>query len=311
MATLHNVRNQAKSAITEGRYSQALLLTELIRRYFPRDLETVRLQGEIYLASGRWSEARESFEAVLQADPESQGARIGLALLAEAEGDLEQALEQMERAFDLDVANGQVAAEIGRLGSQLCHSWPGDPGSPQHALARRSLKGRLYSKAALLFRDATRRSPERLEIAVGLARSLWLVGEREEAARMAVDVLVVYPDCLKMLAILAGVSFDRGEGEALFLLRKIAELDPGNSVARRLFLDVGLPFPRVGGDPEIPEAELRRAIGARRRTQSDSMESEAEELEDEEWGEEEDLEPFVLPEARLEGEWARGNRNGS
>ncbi len=310
MATLDSVRDRAKAAIAEHNYPRALLLTDLIRRYFPRDLKTGGLQGEIQLACGRWAEARESFATVLQLDPESLEARAGLALLAEVEGDLERALEQLERAFDLDCSNARVAAEIERLSSRLCHSWLTDPGSPQHALARRSLREKRYPRAALLFSDAARRLPERVEIVVGLARSLWLAGEREEAARVATGVLGGYPDCLKMLAILAGVSFARGEGEALFLLRKIDELDPGNFVARRLFLDAGLPFPRVGGDPEIPEAELRGIIGFRRRIQTDPGEYEDEPV-DEEWDGEEDLEPFVLPEDQLEGEWVRAKRNGS
>lgn len=308
MATLDSVRDRVRAAVAEGDYQPALHLTESIRRHFPRDLETGRLRGQIQLASGRWEEAQGSFAAVLEVDPESVVARAGLALLAEEEGDPDRALEQLERVFDLDGSNSEVAAEICRLRSRSSHSWPVDLGSAQHALARRSLVEKKYERAAVLFQDAVWRAPERLEVAVGLARALWLTRRQEEAERVAAEVLAIHPSCLKMLAILAGASFARGEAEAMFLLRKTDELDPGNRVARRLFLDAGLPFPRVGVDPEVPEAELRGVAGSPSRNRPALEESEAEDSAEEDWEEEEEPEPFFLPEAQLEGEWVRGKR---
>ncbi len=301
MATLQSVRDQARAAVAEGDYQRALSLIALIHRHFPSDLEAVRLLGQIHVACGRRAEARESFDRVLEVDPESVVARSGLALLAEEEGDPDGALEQFERAFDLDSSNSQVAAEIGRLHSLSSHTRPVDPGSTQHAMARRFLQEKRYARAVALFEEALRQTPERLEVVVGLAQALWLSGGWEEAERVAAGVVVSHPDCLRMLAILAGASFSRGEGETLFLLRRTDEFDPGNSVARRLFLDAGLPFPRVGVDPDIPKAELQMVPAPVARVQTLAPED----LE-EDWEEEAEVEPFTLPEVELDGEWVRG-----
>ncbi len=303
MATLQSVRDRARAAVAQGDYSLAHSLIELIHRHFPSDLESTRLLGRIQLARGRRAEAREAFLMVLQADPESVAARSALALLAEEEGELDWALEQLERAFALDSGNSRVAEEVGSIRSRLSHTSPVDPGSSEHALARLLVRQRRYSAAARLFQAALRRSPERQEVASGLAESLWLSGRRDEAEAAAATVLSSLPNSLRMLAILAGASFVRGEVEALFLLRKISESDPGNSVARRLFVDAGLPFPRVGVDAEIPGAEVARVLAAAGRG---SARGQADEDPWEEWDEEEEPEPFFMPEDQLEGEWIRG-----
>ena len=310
MADLQSVRDRARAAIAAGDYQLAFHLIELTRRHFPMDLEAAMLSGQLRLAWGQWAEARDSFEAVLQVDPESVAARAGLALLAERDGDLDGAIEQLERAFDLDSSNAGVAVGIGRLRSRLPRGSSVELGLPRHALARRSLLKRRYEKAILLFRDALRAAPDRVEIAVGLARALWLARRHGEAEQVAVEVLASYPNCLKMLAVLAGASFDRGEVEAMFLLRRTAEYDPGNPVARRMFLEAGLPFPRVGDDPEIPNADLRRVASIIARGRASALGPEPGDPAEEDW-EEEESEPFFLPEVQLDGEWVRVKREAA
>ncbi|HEX2923519.1 MAG TPA: hypothetical protein VHS28_05775, partial [Chloroflexota bacterium] len=43
---------------------------------------------------------------------------------------------------------------------------------------------------------------------------------------------------------------------ALSILRRTAQLNPGNGVARAVFVAASLPFPRVESDAEIPDEEL-------------------------------------------------------
>jgi len=299
MAVLFSVRQLAEIALTDGDYGLALRLVDLILRHFPGDVAAAHLLARLRLRQGSWDEARAGFERVLAADPENAAAHAGLALIAEMAGDLYGALEQLQRAFDLDSGNRELAEGIARFSARLPRSLPPDPASAIHATARRSLRRLEYRRAALQFQDALRRAPDRVEVAVGLAEALWLAGSPDEAERMAAHLLAAFPSLLKMTAILAGASFMRGEMEALFLLRRADELDPGSRIARRLFLDVGLPFPRVGTDHEIPDAELRHVLGVGPAAVAAGEWEEPEE----EW--EEDAEPFCLPEPELEGEWVR------
>ncbi len=306
MATLQSVRDQARAAVVAGEYPLALSLVELIRRHFPRDFETLGLAGQIQLAQGRRAEARDSFSTVLEVDPENVVARSGLALLAEEDRDLDQALEHLERAFALDSSNRQLAWEITRLHVLLSHTRPADAGFSQHAIARRFLREKRYERAIPLLEDALRRAPGAVDVAVGMAQALWLARRREQAEQVAASILADHPDCLKAMAMVAGLAFSRGDAGALSLLRKTAELDPGNSVSRRLFVEAGLPFPRVGEEPEIPERELWQVVGRLRPARKE--EATPPEAVEEEWDEEpeEEPDPFLLPDAPEEGEWVRG-----
>ncbi|MGE5620908.1 MAG: tetratricopeptide repeat protein [Sphingomonadaceae bacterium] len=317
MATLKSVRDRAKAAAAAGEYPLALELAELIRRHSPHDVRTTGLLGQIHLACGRRLEARECFAELLEVDPESRLARSGLALMEEEDGDLDQALDDFERVFALDSSNRQVAEEISQLHARLSHTRPADAALSQHAIARRLLRRKQYRRSIPFFEDALRGRPAAAEIAVGLAQALWLSGRLEEAAEVAEKVLVAHPDCLKALAIVAGAAFVRGEARCLDILRKTAELESGNTVARRLFLQAGLPFPRVGEEPEIPERELWEAIGRLGPAETigvaganvePSPEDEEDEGEDGDYWEDEAEEPelFGLPEDQLEGEWVRG-----
>ncbi|MHB1160881.1 MAG: tetratricopeptide repeat protein [Chloroflexota bacterium] len=317
MATLKSVRDRAKAAAAVGDYPLALGLADLVRRYAPGDLETTGVLGQIHLACGRRVEARDCFAELLEIDPENRLARSGLALLEEEDGDPDRAIEQFERVFALDSSNQRVAGEISRLHALLSHTRPTDVGFSQHAIARQLLRRKRYRRSISFFEDALRSRPGAAEIAVGMSQALWLSGRLEEAEEVAEGVLAAHPDCLKALAIVAGAGVRRGETGSLGLLRRTAEMDPGNSVARRLFLEAGLPFPRIAEEPEVPERELWDVVGRLRPAESATTpESEAalavedEEYDDEAfWDEEEgeaEPEPFDLPEAQLEGEWVRG-----
>ncbi len=312
MVTLQRVRGRARMALGQGDPGRALSLVERIHQHFPADLQAAVLLGQIQLELGCPDEARNAFEGVLEVDPENVMARCGLAILAEEGGDLDRALEQFQRAFDLDSSNGEVAEEIARLHSRLSHTRPADPGSSQHGMARHLLREQRYERAIPLFEEALRGAPESVEIGLGLAQALWLSGRFEDAEEVAEGILTRRPGCLKALALVAGASFSRGDWRALALLQETAAMDPENSAARRLFVGAGLPFPKVAAEPELAGADLAELLAPAAPPSIPPAEGEAELEPMDEWEGEgaggEGLESFDLPQLPSEGEWVRRRR---
>ena len=294
MPILQSVREEARTAVAEGNYERALSLVQRIRRSFPDDLETMELLGQIHLACERRAEARDLFQAILAVDPENLLARSGLAIICEEEGDLPEALEHFVRAFEIDASSRQIAGEIRRLNSLAGRPRSADAWYSKHGIARHLMKEGMYEQAIPLFEAAMETNPEPAAVALGMAQALWLAGRVEEAEDVAGEILDSHPACLKALAIRAGAAHSRGDPEALTLLGKTASLNPGNGVARGIFEDAGIPFPAVGLDAEIPDEPAH-------------PEERLEEGLPEEWDEHEDeeAEPFDLPEAEVEGEWVR------
>lgn len=260
MATLSEVREQADAALSAGDHSKALSLTLLMQRHFPRDYQTLELLGKLHLEGRRLRESRDLFGQVLGIDPENVLARAALAMIAEEEGDLEEALEQFGRAFDVNPGNHEIAAEIARLHSQLKHSKPAEPGSSMHATARRFMMENRYENAVPWLQEALRQAPVRTDVAVGLVRALWLDRRPVEAGDVAGEILAEHRDCLPALAVSAVAALSHGDSEAVALLARTSELDPGNAVAKELFAKAGMVFPELDERLEIPDAELQEAM---------------------------------------------------
>lgn len=295
MSTLQTVREQAKAAIAGGDYGLAQSLIQKILRSFPDDYETIGLLGQIHLECDRRDEARELFRGLLEVDPENLLARSSLAIIADEEGNLGEALDQFTRIFEIDITNRQIAAEIRRLNNKVDGPRRADPGYSKHALARRLLNEGLYNEAIPLFDMALETAPEPVVVALGMARALWLAGRLEEAGDVADEILASHPACIKALATRAGVALAKGDPSVSLLLEKIARLNPGNAVAKELFQEAELVLPPMGSvDPDLPEdGDLPE----------DVVESGGHFASEEDDGD--NVEPFDLPEAEVEGEWIR------
>ena len=262
MATLSEIREQANAALSAGDHKKALSLTLLMQQRFPKDHQTLESMGKLYLEDRRLQESRDAFARVLEIDPENILARAALAMISEEEGDLDEALKQFARAFDVDPSNHDIAAEIARLHTQLGHRKPPEPGSSMHATARRFLTESKYDSAIPWLQEALRQAPDLTEVAIGLVRALSLARRLEEAEEAAREIAGEHPYCLRALAVVAAAAVSRRDGDAVSLLARTSELNPGNSVAREVFAEAGVTFPELEEGLDIPHAELEEVISA-------------------------------------------------
>ncbi len=260
MATLNKIREQADAALSAGDHKKATSLALLIQRHFPKDYQTLELIGKLYLENRRLQESRDAFARSLEIDPENVLARSALAMIAEEEGDLDEALEQFERALDVAPGNHEVAAEVERLRAQLGRGKSPEPGSSMHATARRFLAVNRYENAIPWLQEVLRQSPDLTDVAMGLIRALWLARRQREAEDLARELIVQHPDCLGALAVVAAMALSREDGEAVSLLARTSELDPGNAVTKKVFAEAGIVFPELEEMLDIPENELQETL---------------------------------------------------
>lgn len=260
MATLSDVREQANAELAAGHHERALSLAALIQRHFPRDYQSYHLLGRVFLETQEMADSRQAFETVLQVDPEDLVCRSALAMVAEIQDNAGEALVHFQRALEIDPENLELASDVARLTSALDSQESAVPGSSAHSMARRCLARGENDDAVTWFMEARRTSPDLPEIVVGLARALWLAWRPREAEGIAREILSEYPDCLRALAIVAGSVHSSGSEEALDYLVRTAELDPGNHVARELFVQAGLRFPEREAPLEIPDNEVEAVL---------------------------------------------------
>ncbi|HEX9016169.1 MAG TPA: tetratricopeptide repeat protein [Chloroflexota bacterium] len=262
MANLEEVRARAYSALAAGDPGTALSLATVIQRHFPDDYQTMELMGKIYVESHQLKEATEAFQALLEVDPESVVAWSALGMLAEDAGDPSAAIEYFDRAFDINPGNREIAAEIKRIKPSAGRAKSEEPGSSMHSMGRHYLLEKKYESSLPWLQEAARIAPESVEIAVALARALWLAWRPAEAGETAREVLSRHPRCLRALVVAAGTARSRESAAVTAMLDRAAALNPGNVVARGLFQEAGIDFPERFDPQEIPDEEVEGALSS-------------------------------------------------
>jgi tetratricopeptide (TPR) repeat protein len=292
--TLHQYCKEAKELIKADRYDEAIAICRHLLQHFSKYIAAYRLLGEASLEKGEYVDAANLFKRVLGADLEDVIAYVGLGIVYDAQGALEEAVWQLERAFELAPGNAEIRAELQRLHAGRDETKPVRLKLTRAALGRLYLKEELYERAVGEFRAVLEEDPERADIQVALAQALWWIDQRREAASICEELLEEFPNCLKANLILGEILLSSGgEDEGRVPLRTAQAMDPENIVAQELFRDqsplasepvyvrrledkeleelveeigVAMPAPKVQIEPEeeaapsLAEAELDEAM---------------------------------------------------
>jgi tetratricopeptide (TPR) repeat protein len=236
--TLSEYCDKAKELVRTESYDQAIAICRHILKHYPKYVRAYRLMGEACLEKGDYVEAASLFKRVLGADMEDMVVRVGLGIVFDEQGALDEAIWQLERAFELSPGNAEIRMELQRLYGDRDGSPPAKLKLTPAALGRLYLREELYQRAIDEFRDVLEEDPERPDVEIALAQALWWSAQRQEAAEVCEAILEKYPHSLKANLILGEIllSGDR-EAEAKSLLDVAEALDPENLVAQALFRD--------------------------------------------------------------------------
>ncbi|HLF26196.1 MAG TPA: tetratricopeptide repeat protein [Anaerolineae bacterium] len=226
---LRDYISEIDSLIEGSSYDEAISHCRHILTRYPKYLEAYRLLGKAALEKEDDRAAVDMFERVLSVDPEDFVARVGLSIVYDRQGALDDALWQMERGFELMPSNDVIQSELRRLYGRRDGVEPDRISLTRGALARMYTQGDLYDEAIAELRALLKESPHRVDLQILLTETLWRDEQRNEAAAVAERVLEKLPYCLTANLILGEIWLNSGfseDGETL--LRRAQALDPDN-----------------------------------------------------------------------------------
>ncbi len=236
MVSLLSCYDRARQHASKGEYAQAEGICEHVLQYYPQDLGTFQLLGQINLEQKRAREARAHFRRVLEIDPENVSAHWGMGIAYQDEGQLENAIAEFEQALEIKPDLTDLRNQLLRTYTELYGASRAQLRLSRAGLGRLYVKGEMYDKAIEEFREVLKVDPDRLDVQLSLLEVLWQRGQNDEAKDVCEAVLARLPHALKANLILGALSIAAGrqeEGEQLW--REAAACDPNNTMARAIF----------------------------------------------------------------------------
>jgi tetratricopeptide (TPR) repeat protein len=227
---------ELEGLVEHSAYDEAVAHCRHILEQYPKYVEAYRILGKAALDREDDKQASELFARVLSADPADFVSRAGLAIIYDRQGSLQDAVWQMERAYELEPGNPVVQEELRKLYARRDGVEPDKVPLTRGSLARLYLRGELYSEAVAELRALMSQEPDRIDLQVLLAEALWRDEQRLEAADMALKVLDRLPYCLDANLILGEIWMGGGRVEdAEVHLKRAQSLDPEAMRANLLF----------------------------------------------------------------------------
>lgn len=225
----------AQAQLRQGRVDAAATVLEpALEAAALQGLPSLLNLGRLEAQAGRGETARLAFERALAADPKSGAAYLGLASLAEAQGDVDGARQWLERWRTGDrtaaqprllLARGAFRARDPAAGHALLAEAVGcDPESATVASAAGFVlaEARLYDEALGQFRRAATIDPRDPVYPLQSARAQLALGQGAAARQSLERALVLKPDWLP--AVLLLVQVDLRERRVQSALARAASL---------------------------------------------------------------------------------------
>jgi tetratricopeptide (TPR) repeat protein len=248
--TLRGQCELALARVRAGEAEAALARCRRILAAYPKHVATYSVMGQALLALGECDQALSMFRRVLCADPEQTVPYAGIAVIYEQRQMLEEAIWQMERAFELSPGNPEIRRELARMYGQRDLTIVSRIRMTRGALARAYLREGLYAKASIELAELLAIEPYRFDLQVALALAYWQNGHLERASAIAQRVVESLPYCLQANLLLGRLWLNTDkEADARACLQLAQDLDPENNLAQQLF----------GADSPLPPRSVRLA----------------------------------------------------
>ncbi|UCH60380.1 MAG: helix-hairpin-helix domain-containing protein [Anaerolineales bacterium] len=213
--------------IESHQVDQAIAHCQYILRYYSKHIDTYRLLGKSFLESRRYGDAADIFQRVLSSVPDDFVSHVGMSIIREDEGNLDEAIWHMERAFDVQPANNAIQRELSRLYGKRDGLEPPKIRLTRGALARMYYKGELYPQTISEIRAVLASTPQRFDLLVLLAQAHFRAGQRFEAAEICSTILKALPFCLEANHILGEIlAVSERSAEAKIFQQRAQALNP-------------------------------------------------------------------------------------
>ena len=228
--SLRVYNREIETMIEGGRLDEAVAHCQHILKTFPMYVETYRLMGKSFLEARRYTDAADIFQRTLMAVPDDFVAHVGMSIIRDDEGKLDDAIWHMERAYEDQPSNTAIQNELRRLYGRRDGTEPPKIRLSRDALANMYAQGELYHQAIAEIRGVLAEDPNRPDLQVMLARAYFRSGQKVEAAEVAANLLKKYNYCMDALRILVDVLPEASQTENTQVYRqRLHMLDPYSS----------------------------------------------------------------------------------
>jgi len=225
--SLRVYNREIEGMIESGQLDEAVAHCQHILKTFPMHVETYRLLGKSYLEARRYTDAADIFNRALMAVPDDFVAHVGMSIIRDDEGKLDDAIWHMERAFEDQPSNPAIQGELRRLYGRRDGIEPPKIRLSRDALANMYSQGELFNQAIAEIRAVLAVDTNRPDLQVMLARAYFHAGQKVEAAEMAATLLKKYTYCMDALRILVDVLPGSTSAENTQVYRqRLSMLDP-------------------------------------------------------------------------------------
>ena len=221
---------QARQAVEDGDYRSAIQSCNQLVNQFPDYAAAYRVLGEAYLEQGQTADAEQAFAQSLLRDPRQPWAYHGLGLIAEEQNVLDNALAFCQVAWELAPNYAQLRDPVIRIATRR-YGADGQAQLTGAALAQIYANTARLQRAAVEYQGALTELPDRIDLRLGLAETLWLLYKEDDAANLCREVLQDNPVAIQALVILADIEERAGNSsEATGLRARVRTVDPDGAI---------------------------------------------------------------------------------
>jgi tetratricopeptide (TPR) repeat protein len=203
--SLRLYNREIENLIDHGQMDEAISHSKYILQSYPKHIDTYRLLGKALLEGRHYGAAADVFQRVLSSIPDDFVSHVGMSIIREDEGNLDEAVWHMERAYEVQPANVAIQEELRRLLGRRDGVEPSKLRLTRGALARMYAKGDLYQQAIAEIRALLAIEPGRADLQVLLADMCLKAGKQVESTELCSTLLSKYPYCLEANSILAKI----------------------------------------------------------------------------------------------------------
>ncbi len=219
--------HEVESLIEQGHLDEAIAHCRNILKSYPKHLETYRLLGKCYLEAKRYEEAMDIFNRTLMAVPDDFVSHVGMSIIHDEKGKLDDALWHMERAFESQPSNAAIQGELQRLYGRRDGVEPPRIRMTRGALAHMYVQGELYPQAISEIRAVLTQDAQRSDMQVLLAVTYYRSGQKADAAQACNQLLKRNPYCFEANRIMVDLLHGKPDAESTQVYRqRVVELDP-------------------------------------------------------------------------------------
>ena len=260
--SLRVYNREIEGMIEAGQLDEAIAHCQFILKTYPMHVETYLLLGKAFLEARRYSDAADIFARVLMALPDNFVSHVGMSIIRDDEGKLDDAIWHMERAFEIQPSNPAIQGELRRLYGRRDGVEPPKIRLSRDALANMYAQGELFNQAIAEIRAVLAEDNNRPDLEVMLARAYFNAGQKVEAAGMSSTLLKKYTYCMDALRILVDVlPGTTRSGDTQVYLQRLSMLDPyslfvtGSAFGTDKVADSAITLDRLVYKPGAPHIE--------------------------------------------------------